>query len=496
MTSAPSNLPIKNILSETAYTTSKGKEITYEDLAKCTGTSESLPARYLSRLDVFLKGGGIITDAKVDKMLNKILEDNGYSALNKISDQFKQEASNISHIATNIDYSAKELKSDSKDLKHAEDLIKLFIKFQAEKETKVTIEDLRPAEKAQQKAEDKRIRKESTEPRELKEINDAKFILKARASLTKKSPLFLLKAAAWENQAHLENNKDQLSQDFHNFLNKQVPYPTDKEGLNTAYQNFISKTLEKTEHFQKNIVDPYDEGFKAHTAKVKDYIKPKRNSLAEYVEKMSLDPSLASVKNGKLSQDSYNTLAQELYNMDERTLLLHIQKESRLEKLRPRLDELRESLSSNEKRAVQSMAKNTKVQDLGYAITQLQLVAVNLTESKVINYLNDASLRDHYNFLDLIDDPNFQKSNAFLKSNALKGQDKLNYMHAVYEIAKGLNISETTKQEIDAKLLQLENVIKGKNSDEVERLVEEHNNIFDKAGLEALNLIKEDLRKI
>jgi hypothetical protein len=489
MTSAPSNLPIKNVLSETAYTTSKGKEITYEDLAKCTGTSRSIPARALSRLDVLLRGGGVITDARVKKILEKITQSNDYSGLNKISEQFKDQAKNISSNATHEAYTAKELTADSKNLKGAGDLIKLFTKFQAEKDTKFKTGELaEKAEIAQQKAEDKTWRKEFTEPRELKEINDAKFILSARASLEKKSSLFLLKAAIWENKTQPKNNKEQLSQDFHNFLIKQDPYPTDKEGLNSAYKAFISETLKKTEFFQKN---PSNEGAKTHKTKVEDYIRPKTNSLADYVGIMNLHPSLVSVQNGKMSQQSYNTLAQELYNMDERTLLLHIQNESKLDEFGPRLDELKKSLNDYQIQAIQIFASNPKINNLQTEIEKLQVI-VYFCGDNLTNYLKDTSLRGNYNFLDLLAHPELNPKSP----NALKGENKLNYMIALNDIVKGLNMSETTKHELDVKLTQLQAAIQGKRAEEIEALVEQHNNIFDKAGLEAITLIKQNLNRI
>lgn len=311
MASPASNSPLRGILGQTAYTTSKGKEITYEDLAKCTGKSQTITARVLSRLDIFSKGGGIVTDARV----KKILKENGVTKLNDISNQFKQEAKNISQKAAHESYTAKELKQDSKELNRAEDLIKLFEKFKDENQEKILnkYSDKNFIEKAHDKAENKKSRKEFTELRELKEINDAKLILSTKAALNKYSPVDLLKAAIWEKETNqTAEQKGQLSHDFHQFLNKQVPYPTTESELKATYQNFINETLNKAENFQKS--GPYDRDANAHKAKMEEYVKPKTDPLAQFITVNSINASLGLVGPGSV-------LAKELENMRDKELL-------------------------------------------------------------------------------------------------------------------------------------------------------------------------------
>ena len=190
------------------------KQITMEDIAKCRGSSQSMPALLLNNLRIFFtKDGQILTNAKIREILTK----NGADNIDEISELFR-EAPQIS-VANSPENLSKH--SITKDQKMAADLGKIFGKAAFE---------------LQKNASTGNWQKLSTD------AQDAHIILSGRRMLEKQNPVELLRSAAFEEQQGIKN--EGMKKHFINFLNERGALPKNDQEVKEAYQEFIKNLVE------------------------------------------------------------------------------------------------------------------------------------------------------------------------------------------------------------------------------------------------------------
>jgi len=221
---------------------SSGQEktvLTMKDIYNCTGSSRSMLARALSKIQLSIKTCSLITDTKI----TKILEDNGVEKMKTISELFEKNAAavNLNTVQNSTSHEVKKLKKDVKDLQRAVDLLKLF------------------------EATPNSIPNEVSNARE--KVEKAHFLLSSKNAMGKYPPEQLLKAALFENAKLPKESRSQLGQDFLRYVSQQKNYPETDIDLAKVYKDFTAHTL-------GNAAAAKPEEFAHHTARIREYVNP------------------------------------------------------------------------------------------------------------------------------------------------------------------------------------------------------------------------------